>query len=152
MKLAEALQERADLNRRISQLEERLINNSLVQEGEDPAEDPQDLLAELDSSATRLERLIAAINLTNSTSTVEGVTLTELIARKDRLGLEIGILREVISAASGAVNRYSRSEIKVVRTVDVAALQKRADALSKELRELDNRLQQANWMIDVDIT
>ncbi len=34
MKLAEALQERADLNRRIQQLQQRLENNAMVQEGE----------------------------------------------------------------------------------------------------------------------
>ncbi len=33
MKLAEALQERADLNRKIEQLKSRLNNNVLVQEG-----------------------------------------------------------------------------------------------------------------------
>ena len=36
MKLAEALQERADLNYKISDLELRLTSNSLVQEGEVP--------------------------------------------------------------------------------------------------------------------
>ena len=36
MKLAEALQERADLNYKISDLELRLTQNSLVQEGEAP--------------------------------------------------------------------------------------------------------------------
>ena len=44
MKLAEALQERADLNRRIEQLRYRLGNNALMQEGEKPAEDPAALL------------------------------------------------------------------------------------------------------------
>ena len=39
MKLAEALQERADLNRQIEQLQARLYNNAVVQEGEKPAED-----------------------------------------------------------------------------------------------------------------
>ena len=38
MKLAEALQERADLNRKIEQLNNRLSNNALVQAGEVPAE------------------------------------------------------------------------------------------------------------------
>ena len=37
MKLAEALQERADLNRQIKQLKDRLRNNAVVQEGETPA-------------------------------------------------------------------------------------------------------------------
>ena len=49
MKLAEALQERADLNRSIEQLRSRLDSNSLVQEGEMPAESPSDLKRELDS-------------------------------------------------------------------------------------------------------
>lgn len=50
MKLAEALQERADLNRNIEQLRSRLRNNVLVQEGEQPAEDPIKLKMELDNS------------------------------------------------------------------------------------------------------
>ena len=44
MKLAEALQERADLNYKISDLELRLTQNSLVQEGEAPNENPEELL------------------------------------------------------------------------------------------------------------
>ena len=43
MKLAEALQERADLRRKIDMLADRLANNSLVQEGDVPAEDPAGL-------------------------------------------------------------------------------------------------------------
>ena len=51
MKLAEALQERADLNRKIEELRRRLGSNVLTQEGEPPAEDPAALLAELDGEA-----------------------------------------------------------------------------------------------------
>ena len=40
MKLAEALQERADLNKRIEQLSTRLSVNATVQEGKTPAENP----------------------------------------------------------------------------------------------------------------
>ena len=47
MKLANALSQRAELQTRIHQLETRLYNNAQVQEGESPAEDPQDLLQEL---------------------------------------------------------------------------------------------------------
>ena len=50
MKLAETLQERADLNRRIEQLRYRLSNNVLVQEGEKPLRTPAALLEELESS------------------------------------------------------------------------------------------------------
>ena len=50
MKLAEALQERADLRTKIDELRSRLTNNALVQEGEEPAEDPQELLSALDAA------------------------------------------------------------------------------------------------------
>ena len=54
MKLATALTERADLQRRLSELETRLNNNAKIQEGEQPAEDPTSLLAELDGIVLRL--------------------------------------------------------------------------------------------------
>ena len=63
MKLAEALQERADLNRKIAELRGRIINNALVQEGEKPAEDPEELIGEMNSALKRLNELIAGINL-----------------------------------------------------------------------------------------
>ncbi len=54
MKLAEALQERADLNRSIDELRRRLGNALLVQEGEEPPENPQELLKELEAALERL--------------------------------------------------------------------------------------------------
>ena len=48
MKLAEALQERADLNKKIEQLRSRITSNALMQEGVLPVEDPEQLLKELD--------------------------------------------------------------------------------------------------------
>ena len=44
MKLAEALSIRKDLQKRIEQLKSRLENTVKVQEGEQPAENPEDLL------------------------------------------------------------------------------------------------------------
>ena len=44
MKLATALTERADLQRRIAELSGRLNSNAKVQEGETPAEDPTTLI------------------------------------------------------------------------------------------------------------
>ena len=50
MKLAEALQERADLNRRIEQLNSRLYRNSKVQQGRNPEEDPAELFLYVDEN------------------------------------------------------------------------------------------------------
>lgn len=145
MKLAEALQERADLNRRIEQLRYRLSNNVLVQEGEKPLEDPAALLEELESSFTRLEWLIARINLTNCAVKVEGRSLTELIARRDVLSLRTEAYRRLVEEASQNTHRATRTEIKILPAVDVPALQKLADDASRELRLLDNTLQATNW-------
>lgn len=149
MKLAEALQERADLNRRIEQLRYRLSNNVLVQEGEKPLEDPAALLEELESSFTRLEWLIARINLTNCAVKVEGCSLTELIARRDVLSLRAEAYRRLVEEASQNTHRATRTEIKILSAVDVPALQRQADDASRELRLLDNTLQATNWTADL---
>ena len=149
MKLAEALNQRADLQKRIAQLKERLSNNAKVQEGDEPAEKPADLFTELDGSLRELERLIVRINRTNQETVWEGKTLTEMIAGKDVLSLQLSVLRSVLEAANVRSDRFSRNEIKFVRTIDVNALQKQVDDLSRDLRELDSKLQQANWMTEL---
>lgn len=149
MKLAEALNQRADLQKRIAQLKERLSNNVKVQEGDEPAEKPEDLFKELDGSLKELESLIVRINRTNQETVWEGKTLTEMIAGKDVLSLQLSVLRSVLEAANVRSDRYSRNEIKFVRTIDVNPLQKQVDDLSRDLRELDSKLQQANWMTDL---
>ena len=149
MKLAEALNQRADLQKRIAQLRERLSNNVKVQEGDQPAEKPEDLFAELERSLKELETLIVRINRTNQETVWEGPTLTEMIAAKDVLSLHLSSLRDVLEAANVRSDRFSRNEIKFVRTIDVNGLQKKVDDLSRDLRELDSRLQQANWMTDL---
>ncbi|MBQ2550098.1 MAG: DIP1984 family protein [Bacteroidales bacterium] len=149
MKLAEALNQRADLQKRLAQLKDRLSNNVKVQEGDSPAEKPEDLFVELNASLKELESLIVRINKTNQETSWGGKTLTEIIAAKDVLSLHLSTLRAVLEAANVRSDRYSRNEIKFVRTIDVTELQKKVDSLSKELRELDSSLQQANWMTDL---
>jgi len=145
MKLAEALQERADLNRRIDELRRRLGNSILVQEGEAPAEDPAALLAELDGAVARLETLMAQINLTNCRTKAGGLTLTELIAKKDALQLRLSAYRDLVYTAGQSTSRARGTEIKVKAVLKAAELQKQADAMAKELRQIDNLLQETNW-------
>ena len=96
MKLAEALQLRGDLQKRMHQLSQRLLMNATCQEGEKPAEDPVALLAEFNDCAAQLEDMMARINRTNSeTMTAEG-TLTELLARRDCLKLQVQTYRDFL--------------------------------------------------------
>lgn len=149
MKLAEALQERADLNRSIEQLKARLDNNALVQEGESPAEQPEKLKQELDASIVRLAYLIAHINQTNCETRVDTQTLTELIAKKDALSLKLRLYKEIVQTASQAAYRARSTEIRIKPAIAVADWQAEVDRMAKELRLLDNTLQQSNWSTDL---
>ena len=149
MKLAQALILRSDTQKRIEQLKVRLLSNAKTQENESPSEDPKLLLKELDKLTSELFRLICSINLTNSSAKFDGISLTEMIAKKDALSLKVNVLREFATSASQKVDLYSNSEIKILSTVDVSALQKQVDALSKEIRELEMKLQEANWSVDL---
>ncbi len=149
MKLASALSERSDIQRRLSELSERLANNAKVQEGDTPAEDPQALLAEMDALIDRLETLIYRINMTNSMVESDGESMTLLLARRDCLKKRIAMLRGFLDCASSKVERYSRTEIAIRSTVDVAELQKQADRASRELRGLDERIQELNWTTEL---
>ena len=149
MKLATALSERADLQRRISELGVRLNNNAKVQEGEMPSENPEDLLRELDTCLGRLEELIARINKTNNSVKCGDQTITDLIARRDCLKERIRIMRDFLNASSEKVSRYSKAEIKICSTVSVSDLQKQVDVWSKQLRETDEQIQEMNWTTEL---
>lgn len=150
MKLAEALSVRKDLQNKIDQLEDRLKSIVKIQEGDEPDEAAEDLLSELQNAAVQQEDVIYRVNRTNLHAVMDGVPITKLIARKDVLTKEIGILRNVLKVASAQESRYSRNEIKYVRTIDTAELRKKVDRLSAELRRVDLRIQEANWMFELE--
>jgi hypothetical protein len=149
-KLGEALARRSELQARVVEVRDRLRVSALVQEGGRPAEAPDPLLAELDEIANELERLIAAINHTNSNARLaSGMSLTSALARRDVLGVLHGALKAVVDSTAQQQARYSRSEIPLVRTFDVAAVRARMDAMARERRQLDVEIQNANWTVDL---
>ena len=145
MKLAEALQERADLNKKVDELRRRLDHVLLVQEGEEPAESPAELLMELDGALARLEYLMAAINLTNCRTKINGRTLTEIIAQKDMLMVKLSAYRDLVYTAGQSTERARGTEIKVKALLKASELQKIADQTARDVRQLDNALQETNW-------
>jgi hypothetical protein len=151
MKLAEALIRRKALKENIEQLKLRLVKVAKVQEGDAPAERPQDLLAALEADLQDLQALIIRINRANLRATLpDGSTLMEAIAKRDVLKLQRGILEALASNAVPVQDRFTRTELKYVPTVDVAELRKEVDRLSKAYRELDASIQAANWTAEMD--
>ena len=149
MKLAEALSLRKDLQKKIDQLSSRLTQNVKIQEGDEPAEQPEELLKVLDECLKQLEELILKINITNLKPERNGRTLTAMMAERDVLTKRISILREAFNAATQTQDRYSRTEIKYVSTIDIKALNKQIDHFSQELRKLDMQIQATNFEVDL---
>lgn len=149
MKLAEALQERADLNKNIDQLRMRLNNNAVVQENEEPAENPEELLKELDSAIERLEELMERINRTNTMTVSDGKSLTALIAHRDSLKLKISAYKDLVNSACQTGRRVRMSEIRILSAVNVKDIQKQVDLLCKELRLTENQIQSLNWSVEL---
>ena len=149
MKLAEALAIRKDTQKRIEQLKSRILNNVRVQEGDSPSEEPKELMTERDACLNTLFALIFKINKTNMNTISEGRTITEMMAERDILSMRITSLREIFNKASESQERYSRSEIKMVTTIDIKPLGKKIDDLSKQLRELDMKIQTLNFTTEL---
>lgn len=152
MLLAEALNERADAQRRLADLRNRIGENARVQEGEQPAEDPQALLDQAIDVSERIRVLIVAVNLTNTATTLpDGTTVTAALARRDALGQRIRVMTEAAGRATVKVARWGRAEIREVALLDVAALRAEADRLAAQRRDLDGDLQRINWTTELTV-
>lgn len=149
MKLAEALMQRADCQKRIAQLRQRLTRSAKVQEGEQPPEDPQELLSEVDIAITEFTRLVQRINQTNASTAFADGSLSDALAQRDTLFTKRSVLENLIQAASITHDRYSRSEVRFVSTVDIGDLQRQLDGISRDYRLLDAQIQSLNWQVDL---
>ncbi len=150
MRLAEALILRADCQKRFEQLKQRIMGNAKVQEGDEPTEDPKQLIEEMETVAGELLRLIQRINKTNSATVYqEGKSLSDALAERDVIMLRRGVYGDLAKAASVVQARTSRSEIKFKSAISVPDTQRQIDVLSKAFRELDSGIQELNWKTEL---
>jgi len=155
MKLAEALLLRADRNRTLEQLKQRIQVSARYQEGENPPEDARDLVVAASSVLDELQSLIRDINRTNSSTVMaDGRTVTEALAERDVLRLRYSVLKVSADAASGAQQqigyiRATRSELKFMSDLDVRSLRQQASDVARRARELDARIQEVNWTAEL---
>ncbi|MEL7378000.1 MAG: hypothetical protein AAFN65_13690, partial [Bacteroidota bacterium] len=54
-----------------------------------------------------------------------------------------------VSTGSNLTRRYNSTDILNVVTIDIAGLNREVDDLSKQIREVDTAIQQANWLHDL---
>lgn len=87
---------RADLQKKVAQLKERIKESAKVQEGDEPCDNVEELYKELDEAVVQLEDLIYRINITNVQIVQDGDSLTRLIANRDVLSMRVKALKEVV--------------------------------------------------------
>lgn len=149
MKLAEALSRRAALMDKVRQLKVRLDDCIKIQEGDTPIETPEEVIAELDKTLDSLRRLIYCINITNTRTEVDGRNITSMLAERDTLKLRVTTLADSLKHLTEREDRYNRSEIRYVRTVDAGEFRKLYDKCASQLRQLDLKIQSIGWMTDL---
>lgn len=84
---------RADLQKKVAQLKERIKESAKVQEGDEPCGNLEELYKELDEAVVQLEDLIYRINITNVQIVQDGDSLTRLIANRDVLSMRVKALK-----------------------------------------------------------
>lgn len=150
MKLAEALILRADMQKRLEQIRNRLYNNVVVQEGEEPSENPEELLKEFIFLQDDLNNIIKSINRTNNNTPFnDKMSLADALVERDSILAKRSLFSGAAERASQRQDRYSRTEIKNVSTIDIKEYQSQADELAKAYRELDTKIQGLNWNVDL---
>ena len=88
---------RADLQKKVAQLKERIKESAKVQEGDEPCDNVEELYKELDDVLVQLEDLVYRINITNVQIVQDGDSLTRLIANRDVLSIRVKALKEVVN-------------------------------------------------------
>ena len=78
------------------------------------------------------------------------MSIADALAARDVTKLKSDIYRNLAQAAIVKQDRQTKSEIKFQSTIQVAEVQRKADQLAKEHRQLDTRVQQANWQTELE--
>ncbi|GAB2748583.1 DIP1984 family protein [Melaminivora jejuensis] len=148
MQLAEALLIRADQNKKILSLRARIAHNALAQEGDAPQEDVAALLAECFAVIEQQRLLVQRINAANASARLpDGRPLAQVLGEREALAQRHAVLTQAVEATRQDTDRYSMREIKWVPQLDVPATQRQIEDLARQLRELNIRLQEANWQV-----
>ena len=150
MKLAEALLLRSDQQKKLASLKQRINANVLIQDGDEPSEDPNELLKQVFALTQESQKLVFTIHQTNALAKLnDGRSLLALLTQRDELVERHKILTSAISNTNREPDRYSSREIKWRKVIPVSSLQKQADDISAKLRDLNVLIQANNWQIDL---
>jgi hypothetical protein len=154
MLLGEALVERASKKKQLEQIAARAAAVARYQEGEQPAENAEELVARGRALIGELRELVRRINRTNSATELDpAFTLTDALALRDAYAAQHKLVSAIADAGAGANGmtwaRQLRSELQQVSAVRVGDLRAEADQIAESRRNLDVRIQQAGWSTEL---
>ena len=151
MKLAEALSERSALKDRMSMLSKRLQENAFVYEGDEPLDDPKEMLKELEMLTKRNEELVSSINMANAnTKASNGEVLAVLLARRDSLITKSQVLSKLLeSNPHDPYSSRTKDTVRRVPVVDMRTVRLEMEEASKKAREIDALIQATNWNTEI---
>lgn len=152
MKLGEALTLRKDLGSRYKEVFQRLTSNIVIEKGTEPVFDIEALSKESEALLAQEADLIKRINKTNALTILEDSTsISDLIARRDFL---VKLKAHFTTIGGTARPRRERdyggvAPIEYVPLLDARVATAAQDKVAKEFRELDTKLQELNWSVDL---
>lgn len=149
MKIAEALMQRSDLQKRIGILIHRIEENSLIQEGDVPVENPKEVRVELDRCQDEHFNLIQRINRTNAKVQINGMSLLEILSLRREKKDRSATLKRLANSGMITMRRNNHNEIRFISTIDVKPLQEDSDRYARECREIDSTIQTINWTTEL---
>lgn len=157
MKLAELLIKRKSAKSKLAYLTERLNRNAKVQEGDDPQENPEDLLKEISVVLVDVQRLTEQINRTNANTpfpnpheSLKGpyISLADALVYRERLVRAKNIYSGLLDALTIKEPRFGRLEIKYKAVIASSGVKAELDRLTETYQALDATIQRINWETD----
>lgn len=132
--------------KKIEHLQYRITPLLIVSDDRLPQEDPVELISQLRKTIGDLELIIIKINKTNNETPVDGEGfLMEALAKRDSLKMLSEKLRNIRYAAQ--INNSGDKNLK--STIDIKKLQAEMDQTGRAFREIDNKIQEINWLTEL---
>lgn len=151
MTIAEAINEKKNVENRIHELENNLREASSKYPDQTAFFDFNEVEDELRETLEYQDELTTQIRNANNNSYVDGVSLSELFLMRDRKiqlkNIYVAVLQTIKNIARGTLRLPDEPKQEIL--VDRTYLQTQIETLSEEISELNVKLQKANWQVEI---
>lgn len=151
MTIAEALQEQANIEKKITQLKNNLGEATTKYPDEKAFFVYEDVVTELQETLKYRDDLTQKIRAANNNNYIDGMSLSEVFLLRNRKIEMKGVYEFTINTVRNVARSTFRvaDEPKQEVLVDRADIQKRINTLEGEIADLNTKLQKANWQTDI---